>query len=81
MSLSLPPSLPVCSDDEVMVYLHGSQLTTQYFEKHGFSRPIMIKKKDGLGVKVPSPEFRVCDVEKYVGEASRYIIVVFKSTI
>jgi lysine-specific demethylase PHF8 len=54
-------------DDEVMVYLHGSQLTTQYFEKHGFSRPIMIKEKDGLGVKVPSPDFRVCDVEKYVG--------------
>ena len=52
-----------------MVYLQGSQLTTQYFEKHGFTRPIMIKEKDGLGMKVPSSEFRVADVEYYVGES------------
>ena len=57
-----------------MVYLHGSQLSTQYFEKHGFSRPVMIKKKDGLGLKVPSPDFQVSDVEKYVGEGSNIIV-------
>ena len=64
--LSSPPSLH--SDDEIMVYLHGSQLTTQYFEKHGFTRPVIIKKKDGLGLKVPSGDFLVSDVEKYVGK-------------
>ena len=35
----------------------------------------MIKKKDGLGIKVPSPEFRISDVEKYVGEGSSTICV------
>ena len=68
--LSSPLSL--YSDDEIMVYLHGSQLTTQYFEKHGFTRPVIIKKKDGLGLKVPSGDFLVSDVEKYVGKNCRY---------
>ena len=57
-----------------MVYLHGSQLTTQYFEKHGFTRPVLIKKKDGLGLKVPSTDFKVSDVEKYVGKSTHYIM-------
>lgn len=57
----------------MLVYLHGSQLGTQYFEKHGFTQPIMIKKKDGLGLKVPSSDFRVSDVEKYVGKVCAYV--------
>ena len=55
------------SGDEEMIYLNGSQLTMQYFEKHGFSRPILIKNKEGLGLKVPPADFEVVDVEKYVG--------------
>lgn len=69
--LFLPESFPSphpLSGDEVLLYLHGSQLSSQHFEKHGFSQPIMINKKDGLGLKVPSSDFQVADVERYVGE-------------
>ena len=33
----------------------------------------MIKKIDGLGIKVPSSDFCVSDVEKYVGENVYYM--------
>ena len=39
-----------------------------YFEQHGFDRPILVEQKDGLGLRVPPPDFRVSDVEQYVGE-------------
>ena len=73
LPLFLSPSLSLYSGDEIIVYLHGSQLTTQYFEKHGFTHPVMIKKKDGLGIKVPSSDFQVSDVEKYVGKSTVYM--------
>uniref|UniRef100_A0A8C3MBK0 Lysine-specific demethylase 7A n=1 Tax=Geospiza parvula TaxID=87175 RepID=A0A8C3MBK0_GEOPR len=41
------------SADEVILKMHGSQLTQRYLEKHGFDVPIMVPKLD--------------DVERYVG--------------
>lgn len=46
----------------------GSQLTVGYMEEHGFTEPILVPKKDGLGLAVPAPTFYVSDVENYVGE-------------
>lgn len=45
----------------------GSQLTTEYLEENGFTEPILVPKKDGLGLAVPAPTFYVSDVENYVG--------------
>ena len=39
-----------------------------YFEQNGFTRPIMVEHKEGLGLKVPPPTFTIADVERCVGE-------------
>ncbi|ELW68839.1 Lysine-specific demethylase 7 [Tupaia chinensis] len=55
------------SADEVIVKMHGSQLTQRYLEKHGFDVPIMVPRLDDLGLRLPPPTFSVTDVERYVG--------------
>ncbi|XP_064145720.1 lysine-specific demethylase 7A isoform X2 [Loxodonta africana] len=55
------------SADEVIVKMHGCQLTQRYLEKHGFHVPIMVPKLDDLGLRLPPPTFSVTDVERYVG--------------
>lgn len=51
-----------------MVKLSGSQMTLDYFEENEFNEPILIQKKDGLGMAMPAPTFYVSDVENYVGK-------------
>lgn len=51
-----------------MARVPGSQLTLGYMEEHGFTEPILVPKKDGLGLAVPAPTFYVSDVENYVGK-------------
>lgn len=51
-----------------MARVPGSQLTLGYMEEHGFMEPILVPKKDGLGLAVPAPTFYVSDVENYVGK-------------
>ncbi|CAJ0965499.1 unnamed protein product [Ranitomeya imitator] len=53
--------------EDVVAKLNGSQLTVEYFEDTGFTEPILVPKKDGLGLSVPAPTFYVSDVENYVG--------------
>ncbi|XP_066490031.1 lysine-specific demethylase 7A isoform X2 [Tiliqua scincoides] len=55
------------SADEIILKMHGSQLTHRYLEKHGFDVPIMVPKLDGLGLRLPPSTFSVLDVERYVG--------------
>ncbi|XP_069823161.1 lysine-specific demethylase PHF2 isoform X3 [Dendropsophus ebraccatus] len=55
------------SAEDVVTKLNGSQLTVEYFEDTGFTEPILVPKKDGLGLSVPAPTFYVSDVENYVG--------------
>ncbi|XP_014807014.1 PREDICTED: lysine-specific demethylase PHF2 [Calidris pugnax] len=55
------------SAEDIVVKVPGSQLTTEYLEENGFAEPILIPKKDGLGLSVPAPTFYVSDVENYVG--------------
>ncbi|XP_066527012.1 lysine-specific demethylase phf2 isoform X2 [Hoplias malabaricus] len=55
------------SSEDVVVKLSGCQLTIDYLEEHGFNEPILIQKKDGLGMTMPAPTFYVSDVENYVG--------------
>lgn len=62
------------SADEVILKMHGSQLTQRYLEKHGFDVPIMVPKLDGLGLRLPPPTFSVLDVERYVGKSHSGVI-------
>ncbi|KAJ6659958.1 hypothetical protein lerEdw1_018155 [Lerista edwardsae] len=55
------------SADDIILKMHGSQLTHRYLEKHGFDVPIMVSKLDGLGLRLPPSTFSVLDVERYVG--------------
>lgn len=62
------------SADEVILKMHGSQLTQRYLEKHGFDVPIMVPKLDGLGLRLPPPTFSVLDVERYVGKSRSEVL-------
>ncbi|KAM9758438.1 lysine-specific demethylase phf2 isoform 2-T2 [Menidia menidia] len=55
------------SADDIVVKLSGSQLTLDYLEENGFTEPILVQKKDGLGMSMPAPTFYISDVENYVG--------------
>ncbi|XP_043978173.1 lysine-specific demethylase phf2 isoform X2 [Gambusia affinis] len=55
------------SADDIVVKLSSSQLTLDYLEENGFNEPILVQKKDGLGMSMPPPTFYISDVEKYVG--------------
>ncbi|CAD5121051.1 DgyrCDS9592 [Dimorphilus gyrociliatus] len=47
--------------------LKGPDLRICYFQKNGFSTPILVKDKTGLGLRVPSKNFTVMDVKACVG--------------
>ncbi|XP_015278974.1 PREDICTED: histone lysine demethylase PHF8 [Gekko japonicus] len=55
------------SADEVILKPSGAQLTVEFLEENSFSVPILVLKKDGLGMTIPPPSFTVRDVEHYVG--------------
>ncbi|XP_072341561.1 lysine-specific demethylase 7B-like [Scyliorhinus torazame] len=55
------------SASEIIIKMHGVQLTLKYLEKHGFEFPIMVSKIDGLGIALPPSTFSVRDVQEYVG--------------
>jgi [histone H3]-dimethyl-L-lysine9 demethylase len=45
----------------------GGDVTVEFLEKTGFTRPILVRSLDGLGMTVPPPNFSVTDVGKIVG--------------
>ncbi|XP_074990870.1 histone lysine demethylase PHF8 isoform X1 [Calonectris borealis] len=55
------------SADEVLLRPSGAQLTVEYLEEKTFSVPILVARKEGLGMTLPPPTFTPRDVEHYVG--------------
>ncbi|CAC5396487.1 PHF8 [Mytilus coruscus] len=56
------------SGDEIpLLRLHGSELTPEFFNKNGLDTPILVEKKDGMGLTVPPRSFTIQDVENNVG--------------
>lgn len=55
------------SADEVLLKPSGAQLTVEYLEEKSFSVPILVARKEGLGMTLPPPTFGPRDVEHYVG--------------
>ena len=58
-----------CSDSsEAVLLLSGQEFTYEYLQEHGFTKPVLVECKDGLGIVVPQSSFTVADVEKHVGK-------------
>ncbi|XP_066997900.1 histone lysine demethylase PHF8 isoform X2 [Anabrus simplex] len=55
------------SADDVVKKLPGKLLTVRYLQEHGFENPILIEDKEGLDMVVPTEDFSVLDVERYIG--------------
>ncbi|XP_062454648.1 histone lysine demethylase PHF8 isoform X2 [Rhea pennata] len=55
------------SADEVLLKPSGAQLTVEYLEENSFSVPILVLRKEGLGMTLPPPTFTARDIEHYVG--------------
>lgn len=56
------------SADEVLLKPTGAQLTVEFLEEHSFSVPVMVLRRDGLGMTLPPSSFSVTDVEHYIGK-------------
>ncbi|CAL8349985.1 unnamed protein product, partial [Boreogadus saida] len=54
------------SSDRV-VRMEGKDLTYEYIQRGGLRDPIIFEKPDGLGIKMPDPDFSVNDVKIFVG--------------
>ncbi|KAL5016594.1 hypothetical protein ScPMuIL_006183 [Solemya velum] len=55
-----------CNKDFVKE-LKGHEFTLKYLQEHGLEVPILFHDKTGLGMRVPSENFRVGDVKQCVG--------------
>ena len=69
------------ADGEVLFHVKGSEVNTDYFEKHGFTHPLLVEEKEGLGIKVPPLDFTVADVERCVGRSSLKFCAMLKVNI
>lgn len=56
------------SADEVLLKPTGAQLTVEFLEERSFSVPVLVLRKDGLGMNLPPSSFSVSDVEHYIGK-------------
>lgn len=45
----------------------GDEISLRLIQRHGFEKPILVKKPDGLDLRVPPKSFLVRDVRNYVG--------------
>lgn len=52
----------------------GAQLTVEFLEEHSFSVPVMVLRRDGLGMTLPPPSFSVSDVEHYIGKVLLHLL-------
>uniref|UniRef100_A0AAY4ELH4 PHD finger protein 8 n=1 Tax=Denticeps clupeoides TaxID=299321 RepID=A0AAY4ELH4_9TELE len=55
------------SADEILLKPAGAQLTVEFLEERSFSVPVLVLRRDGLGMNLPPSSFTVSDVEHYIG--------------
>uniref|UniRef100_W5UEA2 Histone lysine demethylase PHF8 n=1 Tax=Ictalurus punctatus TaxID=7998 RepID=W5UEA2_ICTPU len=55
------------SADEVLLKPTGAQLTVDFLEERSFSVPVLVLRRDGLGMSLPPASFSVSDIEHYIG--------------
>ncbi|KAK2815523.1 hypothetical protein Q5P01_025990 [Channa striata] len=66
------------SSDRV-IRMEGKDFTYEFIQRGGLREPIIFEKPDGLGLKMPDPNFTVNDVKMFVG-SRRMIDVMDVST-
>ena len=62
------------SRDTMVEVMSGREVTVQYLQKSGFTKPILVARRDDLGLKIPHKEFSVDGIRSAVG--SRRILSV-----
>nr|XP_057947286.1 lysine (K)-specific demethylase 2Aa [Doryrhamphus excisus] len=62
-----------------IIRMQGKDLTYEYIQRGGLKDPIIFEETDGLGIKMPEPDFSVSDVKMFVG-SRRMIDVMDVST-
>ncbi|KAF3860411.1 hypothetical protein F7725_000666 [Dissostichus mawsoni] len=58
--------------DEVLLKPSGAQLTVEFLEEHSFSVPVMVLRRDGLGMTLPPASFGVSDKYCLMGVKDSY---------
>ncbi|XP_030643962.1 lysine (K)-specific demethylase 2Aa [Chanos chanos] len=58
--------------------MEGKDFTYEYIQRGGLRDPLIFERPDGLGIKMPDPDFSVNDVKTFVG--SRRVIDVMDVT-
>uniref|UniRef100_A0A8C7XDJ4 PHD finger protein 8 n=1 Tax=Oryzias sinensis TaxID=183150 RepID=A0A8C7XDJ4_9TELE len=53
--------------DEILLKPSGAQLTVEFLEEHSFSVPVMVLRRDGLGMTLPPASFSVSDIQDHIG--------------
>ncbi|XP_027874771.1 lysine (K)-specific demethylase 2Aa isoform X2 [Xiphophorus couchianus] len=66
------------SSDRI-IRMEGKDFTYEFVQKGGLRDPILFEKPEGLGIKMPEPDFSVNDVKTFVG-SRRMIDVMDVST-
>ncbi|XP_071361541.1 lysine (K)-specific demethylase 2Aa isoform X3 [Trachinotus anak] len=64
---------------ERVIRMEGRDLTYEFVQRSGLTEPIIFERPDGLGIKMPDPDFSVNDVKMFVG-SRRMIDVMDVST-
>ncbi|XP_034981412.1 lysine-specific demethylase 2A isoform X1 [Zootoca vivipara] len=52
---------------DFVVFMEGKDFNVEYIQRGGLRDPLIFKNCDGLGIKMPDPDFSVNDVRLYVG--------------
>nr|XP_006136441.1 lysine-specific demethylase 2A-like isoform X2 [Pelodiscus sinensis] len=50
-----------------ILFMEGKDFNVEYIQRGGLRDPLIFKNSDGLGIKMPDPDFSVNDVRLYVG--------------
>ncbi|RXN15979.1 lysine-specific demethylase 2B-like isoform X1 [Labeo rohita] len=54
-------------NDEFVQYMEGKDFTYEYVQREALRTPLVFKAKDGLGIRMPDPEFTVSEIKGLVG--------------
>ncbi|KAH7942066.1 hypothetical protein HPB49_020118 [Dermacentor silvarum] len=55
------------SAESILTRLNGDQFNLQYLLHSGFTNPVLVSKKDGLGLVMPPEDLTVSDVMDFIG--------------
>ncbi|XP_051971871.1 lysine-specific demethylase 2B isoform X2 [Xyrauchen texanus] len=54
-------------NSELVQHMEGKDFTYEYVQREALRTPLIFKAKDGLGIRMPDPEFTVSEIKGLVG--------------